>query len=95
MMVVMPSLSKSQQSHYPLVSALIVGFELTLAKCMAHRIDAPSYVVCEEYAYESPQSKPVHPPIANGMTSESTTQRKKVRLTKTTSGSATRLRQYT
>src|SRR5437588_6603599 len=54
MVVIMPSLSKSQQSHYPLVSALIVGFELTLAKCMAHRIDAPSYVVCEEYAHKSP-----------------------------------------
>src|SRR5712691_11548932 len=51
--VVMPALAETQQTHDPLVVALIVGLELALAKGVTDRIDAPGDVMSQENAHQS------------------------------------------
>ena len=53
MVVIMPTLTKTQQSDNPLVVALIVRLELTFAKHVADGIDTPGDVVREENAHEA------------------------------------------
>ena len=52
-MIVVPALTKGQQSHNPLVMAAIVGLELALAKGVADRVHAPGDVVNEKDTHKS------------------------------------------
>ncbi len=52
-MIVMPTLTKTEQANYPFVTALIARLELTFAEGMTDRIDTPCHMMCQEDTYKS------------------------------------------
>src|SRR5947209_20606440 len=54
MVIVMPALTKGEQSNDPFVVAPIVGLKGTLAKGVTDGIDAPRHMMGQEYAYQHP-----------------------------------------
>src|SRR5947209_17956485 len=61
MVIVMPALTKGQQSHHPFVAAAIGGLKCTLAKGVTDRVDAPGHMMGQEDAYESPPQEACPP----------------------------------
>src|SRR5579872_156300 len=51
--IVVPAFTQAQQCHDPLVAAAIIGLEISPAKCMTHRVDAPGCMVGEKHPYQS------------------------------------------
>src|SRR5713226_4221861 len=53
MMIIMPTVTQSHQSHKPLVVALIICIKITLAKAVADRIDTPGNMLLEENPHKA------------------------------------------
>ena len=53
MMIVMPALTKGEQTDHPFVAALIVRLERASSEGVTHRIDAPGHMVCQEDTHQT------------------------------------------
>jgi hypothetical protein len=67
MMVVVPSLTESEESHPPIVCGAITSLEAARTPNMYGEIDQPSGVVSRNGAKEDTQSRKGHPPTRKSM----------------------------